>query len=79
MSEMKDWRGTPIEVGSRVLYHGNSSWAVGVGTVTRTEERSRYLGYVWVDWQWHKGHNNKKSQPLLLESVTVLTKDLLDD
>lgn len=84
MSEQEvvhDWRGTEIKIGSKVIYHGRGSYAVGIGTITQVVGAKRgswYWGYVKVDWQEHKGHNNKKSQPLLLENVTVLTKDMFD-
>lgn len=82
MTEVKDWRGTPIEVGSKVLYHGNSSYALGIGIVTHAEgyNRGPYVhGSANVDWLEHRGHSNKKSQPLLLENITVLTKDMFDE
>ena len=82
MSELKDWRGTPIEVGCKVFYHGNSSWSVGIGTVTSVEGYMRGVyqyGTVHVDWHEHRGHQNKKSQPLLPENVTVLTKDMFGE
>ena len=81
MSELKDWRGTPIEVGSVVFYHGNSSWSVGIGTVTSAEGYNLgayQYGEIRVDWHEHKGHKNKKSQPLLPENVTVLTEELME-
>lgn len=84
MSELKDWRGTPIEVGSKVIWHGESSYRVGIGSVTKIESSTRMSGYVqwgpvWVDWHEHKAHSNKKSQPLDVDRVTVLTKDMLDE
>jgi hypothetical protein len=82
MSELKDWRGTPIVEGAKVIWHGESSYRVGIGTITKIEARSNGFyttGRVWVDWHEHKAHDNKKSQPLDIARVTVLTKDLLDD
>jgi len=84
MSELKDWRGTPIEVGSKVIWHGESSWRVGVGTVTKIEHTTKmsgssWWGPVWVDWHEHRAHDNKKSKPLDIDRITVLTKDLIDD
>ena len=81
-NEIKDWRETPIEIGSKVFYHGNGSYATGIGVVTKVTHPGRhpqYGGTIWVDWSEHRGHQNKKSQPLLQENVTVLTKDMFDD
>lgn len=79
---MKDWRGTEIHEGSKVIWHGESSYRVGIGIITRIEaHEGRYYttGRVWVDWHAHKAHDNKKSQPLDIDRVTVLTKDMFDE
>lgn len=79
---MKDWRGTEIEAGSRVIWHGESSYRVGIGTVTVMDayERGAYTyGHLQVEWHEHKAHKNKKSMWLDINRVTVLTKDMLDD
>jgi hypothetical protein len=76
-----DWRGTPIEVGSKILYHGNSSYSTGIGTIASVEggNRGSYVyGSAQIDWHEHCAHSNKKSQPVLLKNITVLTKDMLD-
>lgn len=84
MGELQDWRGTPIVVGAKIMWHGESPDHVGIGTITRVDSFTRmnghtYGGPVWVDWHEHKAHDNKKSKPLDIHRVTVLTKDLLDD
>jgi hypothetical protein len=82
VNEIKDWRGTPILEGVKVIWSGESSYTVGIGTITRIEAhvgRFYTVGRVWVDWLEHKAHDNKKSQPLDISRITVLTKDLLDD
>lgn len=82
MSEIKDWRGTPITEGAKFMWHGESSYHVGIGTITRIEASNHGYythGRVWAHWLEHKAHDNKKSQPLDIDRITVLTKDMLDD
>lgn len=80
---MKDWRGTEIHEGSKVIWHGESSYRVGIGTITGLEGSVNQFGgtygHVWVDWHEHRAHDNKKSKPLDVGRITVLTKDMLDD
>lgn len=81
---MKDWRGNEIEVGTRVIWHGESSYRVGIGTVTKLESYTSPQGYTrvvaaWVDWHEHKAHSNTKSQPLDPDRLTALTKDMLSE
>lgn len=79
--DIKDWRGTPITVGAKVFYHGNGSYSTGIGTIATVEggNRGPYVcGSARINWQEHRGHQNKKSQPVLLENITVLTKDMFD-
>lgn len=77
---MKDWRGTEIEVGSKIFFAGGRDTykSFGIGVVTAVQER-KWSGSVWVDWLSHNGHSNKKSRALDSNNVTVLTKDMLDD
>lgn len=74
VSGLKDWRGTPIEVGSKVIWHGESSYRTGIGVVTDVDRR-----HVRVYWREHKAHDIRISRPLDISRVTVLTKDMLDD
>lgn len=79
---MKDWRGTEIHEGSRVIWHGESSYRVGIGTITNLEGGENTYGWtygrVWVDWHEHKAHDNKKSKPLDVDRITVLTGDMFE-
>lgn len=49
-----DWRGQPVEVGTKVIYHRNhngiATW--GIGKVTRVHPGS--YGRVWVDIDWEE-------------------------
>lgn len=77
---MKDWRGTEIEVGSKILFAGgrDSYKSFALGTVTKLEER-RWGGSVWADWHAHSDSDNKKSRELQAANVTVLTEDMFPD
>ena len=78
MSELKDWRGTPIEVGSKVVAH-----ALGktpnryIGRVTKLGTDTVQIEVLERDSSWSWG--GAKFVTLGHLSVVVLTKGLLDD
>ena len=56
MSELKDWRGTPIEVGSKVITHGLGKFPVrALGYVTRADKGSVTVDRVQSDSSWGRG------------------------
>lgn len=73
---MKDWRGTEIEVGSRVITRSATkfpTWRIGmVSNISKT-------GAITVDTEKsdHSWRGNKKV-PLWSHSVTVLTEDMFN-
>lgn len=75
---MKDWRGTEIEVGSRVITRSSTKWPTWrIGTVSNISK----TGAITVDTEksdssWSM--SNKKV-PLWSHSVTVLTEDMFPD
>lgn len=72
---MKDWRGTEIELGQRVITHGRSKWPViSVGIVSKINNSSITITPLERNdtWPLHKIVIGSLS-------VTVLTKDMLDD
>lgn len=73
---MKDWRGTPIEVGSKVITHGLGKFPVrGLGYVTRATNGSVTVDRIQSNSTWR----GKGKIVIGAHSVTVITKDLLDD
>jgi hypothetical protein len=77
MSELKDWRGTPIEVGSKVITH-SKNWNHGAGIVNSLHKNTITVHLTESDyWQWNG--EPKTTLVTLPASVTVLTKDLFDD
>lgn len=77
-TEIKDWRGTPIITGSKVLY--NYGGYRGIGTVMGFVKKP-YTSQWFLELAWHEhsNHSRKKSLPVQTYSVTVLTKDMFDD
>ena len=85
----KDWRGTPIEPGVRVLTHPLSKGYTpkrGIGTVRKvdaSEQKTTPNGYtygnVWiiVDLIEHSGGYANHAR-VLKSNVTVLTPDMLE-
>jgi len=75
-TEIKDWRGTPITVGAKVITRSATkypTWRMGIvsnigksGAITVDTDKS--------DSSWMQG----KKVPLWSGSVTVLTKDMFD-
>lgn len=75
MIEAKDWRGTPIELGQKVITHGRSKWPViSVGVVTKINASSITVTPLERNdtWPLHK-------IVISPTSVTVLTKDMFDE
>lgn len=76
MTEIKDWRGTPITVGAKVITRSATkmpTWRIGTvsnigksGAITVETDKS--------DSSWMRGKT-----PLWSGSVTVLTKDMFND
>lgn len=77
MSELKDWRGTPIEVGSKVITH-SKNWNHGVGVVRTLHDNTITVHLLESDYYAWSG-KPKTTLVTLPASMTVLTKDLLDD
>lgn len=77
---MKDWRGTEIEVGSKIVWHYQAGWGRGFGTVVELLPKFHGdWGHLIVDWIDHSNGYSKRSKPLDSNKVTVLTRDMLDD
>ena len=77
MSELKDWRGTPIEVGSKVLTH-SKSWNHGIGIVRTLHSNTITVHLLESDYNtWNK--DPKTTLVTIPASVTVLTKDLFSE
>lgn len=80
MSEFKDWRGTPIEVGSRVLTHASASRYApnrGIGRVLEIK-KERY-GPFYVHVKLTETSGARLWARVLTSNVTVLTKDMFDE
>lgn len=72
---MRDWRGTEIEVGSRVLTH-SKNWNHGIGVVSKLHKNTISVTLIQSDYYvW--GGKPKTSVVTIPESVTVLTEELL--
>ena len=74
MSQQKrtDWRGQPIEVGTKVIYHrsysGIATW--GLGTVTRLHRDGYGRGLIDIEWEQHTA-NSKRAHGVSVDHVTV--------
>lgn len=77
MSEMKDWRGTPITVGAKVVAHGKGDFPIrSLSIVTKVHDSGTVtIDPIESDSSWR----GKKKYVIGTNSVTVLTKDMLDD
>lgn len=74
---MKDWRGTPIEIGQKVITHGLGKFPVrALGYVTRASNSSVTVDRIESDGSYGRGKGKIVISPT---SITVITKDLLDD
>jgi len=71
---VKDWRGKEIKIGSHVLWSGENG--TGIGVVHMVLKHSKYLSHVFVNWNEHSSHTNKRSQPLRSDNITVLDHDI---
>lgn len=72
---MKDWRGTEIELGQRVITHGRSKWPViSVGVVDKINDSTITVAPLERNdaWPLHKIVIGSLS-------VTVLTDDMFPD
>lgn len=75
-SELVDWRGTPIEVGSTIVYPGRGSSALWMseGTVVSVETRGRGLHRLRVQRTFEHGRAVRNpSRPVVLEVVKRVT------
>lgn len=77
MAEIKDWRGTPITVGARVLARSATKWPTWrLGTVAKVND----LGSISIDTdKSDSSWMNKKVVAHWPGSITVLTKDMFDE
>lgn len=76
MAELKDWRGTPIEVGKPVLTH-SKNWNHGLGTVQQIHKNTISVHLEESDyWSWDG--KPKTTLVTLPESLTVLTEDMVE-
>ena len=74
VNEIKDWRGTPITMGVRVLTH-SKNWNHGLGVIDAIHPTT-----ITVRLQEHDYlHKEKILLVTIPHSVTVLTKDMFDD
>lgn len=76
MIEIKDWRGTPIVEGATVLTH-SKNWGYGLGIVGQVREKTLTVSLKESNY-WTYGPP-KTTLVTIPHSVTVLTKDMLDD
>ena len=75
MNELKDWRGTPIEIGSRVVTHGLGKFPTrSIGTVVKLHD----TGLITVDPKERTKSWGTGKIVISPDSVTVLTKDMFD-
>lgn len=72
---MKDWRGTEIEVGSKVITH-SKNWNHGLGVVAKINHKTTS---VTVALREQDIARDKQTLVTYASSVTVLTKDMFDD
>lgn len=75
MPDIKDWRGTPITVGAKVITRSATkmpTWRLGI-VAKLNDSGSLTIATAASDWR----HGNKLV-PLWPGSVTVLTKDMFD-
>lgn len=74
MAEAKDWRGTPITVGAKVLTH-SKNWNHGLGVIDAIHPITITVRLAEHDY-WHK---EKTLLVTIPHSVTVLTKDMFNE
>lgn len=74
---MKDWRGTEIEVGSKVITHSKNAYQA-IGTVQTLHKNSLTVKLLESNYYAWSGEP-KTTLVTLYGSVTVLTKDMFDD
>jgi hypothetical protein len=73
---MKDWRGTPIEVGAKVVAHSRGDFGGRyIGTVQKVNNHTVTVKVLERDSPWHSAAHISVG-PL---SVTVLTPDLFEE
>lgn len=76
MAELKDWRGTPIEVGAKVVAHSRGDFGGRyIGTVQKVNNRTVTVKVLERDYS-HGGAAHISLGP---RSVTVLAPDLFEE
>lgn len=73
MTGIKDWRGTPIEVGKVVLTH-SKNWGYGLGIVSKMTDKTVTVALTEHNYR----PKDKQTLVTIPHSVTVLTEDLLE-
>lgn len=80
MTEFKDWRGTPIEIGSKVLTHAaGGKWVPNRGIGRVLEIKKERYGPHYVHVKLTETSGERLWARVLTSNVTVLTKDMLDE
>lgn len=69
---LTDWRGHPIVIGTKVIYHRNYSGIAtwGLGKVTRLHRDGYGRGLIDIEWEQHSA-DSKRAHGVSVDHVTV--------